>query len=79
LTREAKKTLLGLPSADRLRIARRIDELALDPHPAGSVKLKGDAHAYRVRQGDYRILYEVRDRVLLVLVLSIGHRRDVYR
>lgn len=61
----------------RLRTA--IDSLAEDPRPAGCVKLTGSADLFRLRVGDYRILYQVQDRVLVVLVVDIGHRREVYR
>ncbi len=75
----AVKTLAAIPKPDRLRIARRIDALADDPRPDGAVKLAGEDDLYRVRAGDYRIVYQIQDRVLLVLVVRIGHRRDVYR
>ena len=61
------------------RLARQIDSLALNPRPPGVTKLAGEADLYRVRTGDYRIIYTIRDRVLMVLVLAISHRRDVYR
>lgn len=73
------KALTGIPKPNRLRIARCIDALADDPRPAGAVKLSGEDELYRVRVGDYRIVYQIQDRVLLVLVVRIGHRRDVYR
>ena len=63
---------------DRQRVIDRIAGLAQDPRPAGSVKLAGQ-EAYRVRQGDYRIVYTVADRALVVEVVKVGHRRDVYR
>lgn len=75
----AAKALAGIPHPDRLRIARRIDALAGDPRPAGAVKLAGEDELYRVRVGDYRIVYQIQDRVLMVLVVRIGHRREVYR
>lgn len=63
----------------RLRLEKAIDALAVTPRPSGCTKLAGAAGRYRIRVGDYRIIYEVRDRVLLVLVLDAGHRRDIYR
>ena len=63
---------------DRQRIVRRIEALADDPRPHGCEKLSG-YDRYRLRQGRYRIVYEVRDDVVLVVVVKIGHRRDVYR
>ena len=61
----------------RLRAA--IEDLVSDPRPTGCVKLAGEEALYRVRVGDYRILYQVRDRALLVVVIEIGHRREIYR
>ena len=63
---------------DRQRVVGRIAALADDPRPAGCTKLSGQ-DAYRVRQGDYRIVYTVSDDVLIVEVVKVGHRRDVYR
>jgi len=54
-------------------------ELSRDPHPAGSKKLEGSGTAYRVRVGDYRVLYEISEPEKLVRVMAVGHRRDVYR
>ena len=73
------RTLRRLQAADRRRVARRIDSLALQPRPAGVKKLSAPENIYRVRAGDYRILYQMRDRELLVLVVGLGHRREVYR
>jgi len=64
--------------ADRQRIVKRIEALADDPRPAGAVKLSG-LERYRIRQGRYRILYTIEDRVLIVHVIKIGDRKDVYR
>jgi mRNA interferase RelE/StbE len=61
------------------RIATRIDELALNPLPAGSKKLRGGPDSYRIRVGDYRVIYRVDGQRVTVLVLKIGHRREVYR
>lgn len=63
----------------QMRLRRTIDALGVDPRPAGVKKLEGEKDLYRVRQGDHRIIYQIRDRVLLVLVVRIGHRKDVYR
>ena len=64
---------------DRGRIVSRIGALADDPRPAGSERLVGAANAWRVRQGDYRILFTVDDKARVVDVFEIGHRREVYR
>lgn len=79
LTRTARKVLLGLGASDRRRIERAIDGLASDPRPRGYQKLEGSDSALRIRVGHYRVIYDINDDVLLVLVLKVGHRRDVYR
>ena len=61
------------------RLAGVIASLADEPRPPGCRKLEGHSSRYRVRSGDYRIVYEVRDAELLVLVFFIGHRRDIYQ
>ena len=70
------KDLHGLPKADLRRILNRIESLRDDPRPAGSQKLSG-AEKYRVRQGDYRILYSIDDDAIVVEVVKVGHRREV--
>ncbi|MFI5233060.1 MAG: type II toxin-antitoxin system RelE/ParE family toxin [Gemmatimonadales bacterium] len=77
-TRSAAKELERVPITDRRRIVTRIGKLADDPRPMGAEKLSGD-DKYRLRQGDYRILYEIRDTELIVTVVRIGNRREVYR
>ena len=74
----AAKELAKLPRAGQRRIAPAIEGLAANPRPAGAEKLAGQ-DAWRIRVGDYRIVYAIEDRVLLVLVLHIGNRREVYR
>lgn len=78
-TTSAAHELKGLERAIQLRIATHIDGLAGDPFPPGSKKLRGERNIYRIRAGDYRILYRVDGRRVTVLILKIGHRRDVYR
>ncbi|WP_027942376.1 type II toxin-antitoxin system RelE/ParE family toxin [Amycolatopsis taiwanensis] len=56
-----------------------IELLADDPRPAGAKKLAGGEGEWRVRTGDYRVVYEIRDRVLVVLVVAVVHRREIYR
>ena len=72
------KDLRGVPRADVQRILARIEALRDDPRPPGSEKLSGQDR-YRVRQGQYRILNTVADAELIVEVVKVGHRRDVYR
>ncbi len=64
---------------DRQRIVARILALADEPRPVGCEKLAGESDRYRVRVGRYRILYSIADDELLVLVVRVGHRKDVYR
>jgi mRNA interferase RelE/StbE len=79
VARHAAKAIAILPRREQQRVRAAIDLLATDPRPPGCVAMSGEAHAYRVRVGDYRIVYEVIDNRLLVHVVRVGHRRDVYR
>ena len=74
----AAKELEATPKKDRERLAARIRGLAGGPRPRGSEKLSGE-EKYRIRQGDYRILYRIEDTRSTVTVVKIGHRREVYR
>ena len=74
----AVKELEAIPVKDRRKIIARIEGLASDCRPHGCEKLSG-LEQYRVRQGNYRIVYSVDDEERLVLVVKVGHRRDVYR
>ena len=76
--RSAVKELEGLASKDRKRVAQRILALADNPRPYGSEKISGE-EKYRLRQGDFRIVYGIDDKQSVVTVVKIGHRRDVYR
>ncbi|MGK2961634.1 MAG: type II toxin-antitoxin system RelE family toxin [Gemmatimonadaceae bacterium] len=78
ITRSAAKELESVPVKDRSRIIARIRRLEDDPRPPRAEKLSGE-DKYRLRQGDFRILYEIQDRELIVTVVRIGNRRDVYR
>jgi mRNA interferase RelE/StbE len=75
----AVKSLARIPQPHRGRIARRIDHLAEDPRPRGVKKLDDKSSLYRIRVGDYRVVYQIQDDVLLVLVVRIAGRGDVYR
>lgn len=79
LARRALRSLADLQRRDQQRIRAAIDLLADNPRPPNCVALQGEAGVYRARVGDYRIGYEVFDRVLVVQVVRIGHRRAVYR
>lgn len=72
------KDLRGVPNTDLRRILERIETLRDDPRPPGAEKLSAQER-YRIRQGNYRILYEIRDLEVVVEVVKIGHRREVYR
>jgi len=74
----AAKELETVPLKDRRRIVTRIEGLRTEPRPPGCEKLSGDGK-YRIRQGNYRILYEIQDQALIVTVVRVGDRRDVYR
>ncbi|MGN8159810.1 type II toxin-antitoxin system RelE family toxin [Salinisphaera sp. SWV1] len=76
--RSVAKDLRGIPNDEVARILQRVDALQRDPRPPGSEKLSGQER-YRIRQGVYRILYEIADDVLIVTVVKIGHRKHVYR
>ena len=79
IKKTARKELEAVATtADRRRIIKRIESLADNPCPPGSQKLSG-RERYRIRQGQYRILYTIEQRVLIVHVIKIGHRKDVYR
>ena len=79
LARKAQKFLSKLPENIRHQIRDKIDALETDPRPHGCIRLQGSKDLYRIRTGDYRIIYTIKDNQLLVLVVQIGHRRDVYR
>ncbi len=79
LTRSAEKTLTRLPKVALPKIISALQGLAIDPYPSGCRKLAGQAHTFRMRVQNYRIIYDVYDKLVLVKVLKIGHRKDVYR
>ena len=74
----AAKELEAVPKRDRKRLAARIGGLASNPRPPGAERLSGD-EKYRIRQGDYRILYLIEAANSTVTIVKIGHRREVYR
>ena len=74
----AGKEIEAVPKQDRRRIVAKITSLSRNPRPPGCEKLSGHDQ-YRLRQGNYRILYEIQDLDLVVLLVKVGHRRDVYR
>jgi mRNA interferase RelE/StbE len=77
--RSVKKELQRLPKGARVAIVRKILALAGEPKPEGSAKLKGSRNLYRFRHGDYRVVYSIDNDVIVVTIIRIGHRREVYR
>ena len=71
--------LAELPRHDQKKVKERIDRLAVDPRPPGVKKLQDESNLFRLRSGNYRIIYSIENVRLIVLVIRIGHRRDVYR
>jgi len=74
----AVRELETLPARDRRRMVAKIEGLARNPRPPGSEKLSGE-EKYRLRQGDFRVLYSIEDASVTLTVVKIGHRREVYR
>ena len=74
----AKKAIESLDKQEFHRIRKAIDNLSLDPHPKGCVKLS-EIEAWRIRVGSFQILYMISDKDLIVLILKIGNRKDIYR
>lgn len=78
-TPAAARQLEKLATPIRRRISAAIDGLVDQPRPHGVTKLAGSDDLYRIRVGDYRIVYQIHDRQLVVVIVTIGHRSDVYR
>jgi mRNA interferase RelE/StbE len=79
LLKTAQKEFRKLPKEVQRRIATRIDSLQIDPYPPDSKKLKNGNGRFRVRVGDYRIIYRMEDDEMIILVIKVGHRRDIYK
>ena len=77
--RSAEKDLRRLDTAVQRRVLRSINALARNPRPNGCRKLVGSENAFRIRVGDYRVIYTVEDAILVVAIESVRHRREVYR
>jgi mRNA interferase RelE/StbE len=78
IKKSAAKEIERIAKNDRIRIIEKIKSLSQDPHPTGSKKLSGQ-EKYRMRQGNYRILYQLIDDELIINVVKVGHRQDVYK
>ena len=76
---QVAKQLRDMQRADLQRVMDRVKALADDPRPQGSEKLAGMANAWRIRSGNYRVVYTIDDPAQVVTVTRVGHRRDVYR
>ncbi len=79
ITKTAEKQLKSLPLEYKIKITKTIKLLALEPRPYGCKKLTGYENSYRIRVGNYRIIYDIKSKVLTILILKIGYRKDVYR
>ena len=77
-TPSAKKDFKKIPIVETRKILNEIEKLQHDPRPNNCKKLKNSS-SYRIRAGDYRIIYEIEDKKLLILVIKIGHRKDIYK
>jgi mRNA interferase RelE/StbE len=75
----AERQLTSLTGSVQKRIVKRLKSLRENPRPQGVKKLAGEEDLYRIREGDYRIIYTIQDKKLIVLVVKIGDRKDVYR
>jgi len=79
IKRSAAKEIAALPKRDQRRVVSAIEALATDPRPEAARKLTNSENTYRIRVGDYRVVYQVVDEILTVLVVRVGHRKNVYR
>jgi mRNA interferase RelE/StbE len=77
--KSTKRDLKSIPSQQVERIVSTVTALANDPRPSGCTKLSGSDCAYRIRIGDYRVIYEIFDNKLLIEIVRAAHRKDIYR
>jgi mRNA interferase RelE/StbE len=77
--RSASKELQSLPRDAVRRILVAVEQLADQPMPHGTVKISGAEHSYRIRIGDYRVIYSLYESILLIEIVRVAHRRDAYR
>ena len=78
LSRSSHKALKDIPLADVKKIRDKIEKLKKEPKPNGCEKLEGSDDLYRIRSGDYRVIYQIFNKKLIILVVKIGHRREIY-
>lgn len=77
--KSVEKDLRKIDTATQKQIVERVGILASEPRPDGAAKLRGEKDLYRIRLGDYRIIYQIIDSVLVVRIIKIGHRKEIYR
>jgi mRNA interferase RelE/StbE len=78
-TRAARKNMRRLPAREIAKISMAVNSLGEDPYPPGSLKLSGSEDAFRIRVGDYRVIYAVAEELVIVRIARVGHRKDIYR
>ena len=78
IPKPVQKQLENLPKTERDKIILVLKLIAEDPRPSGVKKLKGYNKTYRIRVGDYRVIYEIKDKELIILLLSVSHRKESY-
>ena len=78
-SKRALKALGGLPKEVAARLSRAAEALAINPRPYGYIKMKGSQDEYRIRVDQYRIVYQIEDDKLIILVIDVGPRKDIYR
>jgi mRNA interferase RelE/StbE len=79
ITPAAQRNIKKLPKNIQQQIIEKLENLSLEPRPMGVVKLAAEEDLYRLRMGNYRIIYRIQDPVLSIVITKIGHRKDVYR
>ena len=77
--KQVAKQIEKIPTVFRTRICDAIASLGLDPYPQGVVKLVGETGLYRIRVGDYRIVYEIQEKIITVTITKVAHRKHVYK
>jgi mRNA interferase RelE/StbE len=77
--KSAEKEFHNLPKKEKILLIEKVSDLAKNPKPVGSKKLEGDESVYRIRQGNYRVLYRIEKDVLTILIIKVAHRKEVYR
>lgn len=79
IKKTAVKQINALPKKIKKRVLAKINDLENNPRPSGCMKLKGRKNLYRIRIGDYRIIYSVNDYELIIYIFQVGHRREIYQ